>query len=226
MKSSRDRLIILSIALSTIMLSTMLSTAAAAGQTTGVLKGKIQDEKGKPISGAEVRVTRNRDRFTKDTRTDEAGAYSFELEPDDYVVSFDAEGFQGGTLVQMQQVEAGKENVVKTIRLEKARKKTSLIRGAVFDAGGRALAGVKLKLVRVATAEEEQEHRKPKSLSMDYISNSRGEFAFRLPAQRARYKVTVTANGYKTDSRTVDVNEDESVPLAFSLEPVKKQSDK
>jgi len=207
-----------------IVLSFLLGPVAAGNQKTGVLKGKIQDAKGKPIAGAEVRATRNRDRVSKETKTDENGAYSFELEPDDYTVSFDAEGYQGGTLVQMQQVEADKENVIKTIRLEKARKKTSLVRGAVFDASGRSIAGAKLKLVRIATAEEEKENRKHKSLSMNYISNSRGEFAFRLPAERAKYKVTVTAEGFKTDSKTVDVNEDESVPLAFSLERLKKQS--
>ncbi len=198
------------------------ATFAAVQGKTGTLKGKIENEKAKPIAGAEVRAMRSRDRSIKETKTDQAGNYSFELEPDDYTVSFDAEGFQGGNLVQMQQVEEGKETTVKTIRLEKASRRTSLIRGAVFDSDGASLAGVHLKLVRVPTADEEQERKHVGSLSMTYTSNSHGEFAFRVPTTRARYQVTATLQYYKPQSKTVDVNGSEAIPLAFSLEPVKK----
>src|SRR5712692_1252363 len=116
-----------------LMLFCSATASLAAAQKTGTLKGKIENDKGKPIAGAEVRAMRSRERSVKETRTDEAGNYSFELEPDDYTVSFDAEGYQGGTLVQMQQVEEGKETAVKTIRLERVSHRTSLIRGAVFE---------------------------------------------------------------------------------------------
>jgi Carboxypeptidase regulatory-like domain len=189
---------------------------------TGTLKGKIENEKGKPIAGAEVRALRSRDRSIKETKTDQAGNYSFELEPDDYTISFDADGYRGGNLVQMQQVEESKETVVKTIRLEKVSHRTSLIRGAVFDSIGASLPGVHLKLVRVPTAEEEQEHKHVSSFSMTYITNSHGEFAFRVPVTRARYEVTATLQQFQSQKKTVDVNGSESIPLAFSLEPVKK----
>jgi hypothetical protein len=195
----------------------------AAGQTgTGTLKGKIETEKGKPIAGADVRVLRSRDRSIKEAKTDKAGNYSFELEPDDYTISFDAEGFQGGNLVQMQQVEEGKETVVKTIRLEKASHRTSLIRGAVFDSRGASLPGVHLRLVRVPTGEEEQEHKHISSLTMTYTTNSHGEFSFRVPISRAKYQVTATLQEYQSQTKTVDVNGSEAIPLAFSLERVKK----
>ncbi len=199
-----------------------LIAAFAAPQGVGTLKGKIENEKGKPLAGAEVRAMRGRDRSLKETKTDEAGSFSFELVPDDYTVSFDAEGYQGGTLVQMQQVEEGKETTVKTIRLAKASHRTSLIRGAVFDSQGASLAGVHLKLARVPTEDEEKEHKRVGSFSLSYTSNSHGEFAFRVPAARARYQITATLNGYKLETKLVDVNESESVPLSFSLEPVKK----
>src|SRR6185295_1673899 len=112
----------------------------AGQQRAGTLKGKIENEKGKPIPGAEVRAMGTRARTTKETTTDQSGNYSFELEPDEYVVSFDAEGFQGGTLREMHQVEEGKATEIKTIQLQKA-KKTSLVRGAVFDSRGASLGG-------------------------------------------------------------------------------------
>lgn len=201
----------------------LVSIAFAEGQgKTGTLKGKIENEKGKPIEGAEVRAMRSRDRSVKETKTDKAGDYSFDLEPDDYTISFDAEGFQGGNLVQMQQVEEGKETTIKAIRLQAASHRTSLIRGAVFDSAGASLAGVHLKLVRIPTAEEEQERKHVGSFSRNYTSNSHGEFAFRVPTTRARYQVTATLHEYKPQSKTVDVNGSEAIPLAFSLEPVKK----
>jgi hypothetical protein len=206
-----------------IALLTIPLCPALGGQTrTGTLKGRIENAKGKPIAGAEVRVLRTRDRSVRETRTDQNGNYSFELEPDDYTVSFDAEGYRGGNLIQMQQVEAGEETVVKTIKLEKG-KRSSLIRGAVFDERGTSLAGVRVKLTRVPSDEESRGGKKVKSVHLEYISNSRGEFAFRLPPERGRYELTALLNGYKADTKVVDVSEDEAAAVAFSLEPVKKK---
>jgi hypothetical protein len=53
--------------------------ALATTQSGGTLKGKIEDEKGKPIAGAEVRAMRSRDRSLKETRTDEAGTFPSSL---------------------------------------------------------------------------------------------------------------------------------------------------
>jgi hypothetical protein len=92
----------------------------------------------------------------------------------------------------------------------------------VFDSQGASLAGVHLKLERVPTEEEEKERKRFKSISLSYTSNSRGEFAFRVPAARARYRITATLHGYKLEKKFVDISESESVPLSFSLEPVKK----
>lgn len=198
-----------------------LAAAFASGQKTGTIKGKIEAEKSKPIVGAQVRVMSSRTRDVKETTTDSAGEYSFELEPDDYTVSFDAEGFQGGTLVRMHQVEEGKVTSVKTIKLQKA-SRSSLIRGAVFDSTGSSLAGARVKLVRVPTAEEAKDKKKIDSLTRDYTTNSRGEFAFRLPSARARYQLTAILSGYKAETKTVDVEEGESAPLSFSLEPLRR----
>jgi hypothetical protein len=209
-------------ALSTTFLVLCLSFAAFALQhQVGTLKGKIENEKGKPIADADVRVMSSRTRTVKEAKTDDTGSYSFELDPDSYIVSFDADGFQGGTLRDMQQVEEGKETKVKTIQLQKARR-TSLLRGAVFDADGRSLPGVRLKLVRVPTPDEVKESKKVESLSMSYVTNVRGEFAFRLPSRRARYEVTASLSGYKSETKSVNVEDNEAVPLSFSLEPLKK----
>jgi len=205
------------------MFVTLLTCAVsfAGTQGNGTLKGKVEDEKGKPIAGADVRVMNTRDRSLKETKTDASGNYSFELEPGTYTVNFDAENYTGGPHRQIQQVEEGKETKVSTIQLPKA-KRTSLVRGAVFDSEGRSLAGARVKLVRIPIEDESDSKKKFTALSRDYVTNNRGEFAFRLPPIRARYRVTATLDGYKPETKEVNVSENEAVPLAFSLEPSKK----
>src|SRR6185503_8698258 len=145
--------------------------AAASQRKTGTLKGKVENEKGKPVADVGVRVESSRTRLVKETKTDQSGSYLLELEPDDYTVSFDAEEYTGGTLRDMQQVEEGKTTEVKTMRLAKA-KRTSLIRGAVFDTRGLSLAGARVKLVRVPTEDEEKNKKRIDSLTRDYTTNS------------------------------------------------------
>jgi len=197
--------------------------AFAAQQRAGTLKGKIENEKGKPIAGAEVRAMGTRARTIKETTTNQSGNYSFELEPDEYVVSFDAEGFQGGTLREMHQVEEGKETEIKTIQLQKA-KHSSLVRGAVFSSNGASLGGVRVKLMRIPSVEQAKEGKRVQSLTREYTTNNRGEFAFRLPSLRARYQLTATLEGHKPETKVVEVDENEAAPVAFSLEPLKKPS--
>ena len=208
-------------ALVTLIVFGLITGAFALQQKTGTLKGKVEGEKGKPLADVDVRVMSSRSRAIKEARSDATGHYQLELEPDSYTVSFDAEGYAGGTLRDMQQVEEGQTTEVKTITLMKA-KRTSKVSGAVFDAHGLSLAGVRVKLARVPTEDEEKEHKKIDSLSREYVTNNHGEFAFRLPAVRARYRVTASLDGYKTQTKFVDVSESEAVPLAFNLEPVKK----
>jgi hypothetical protein len=74
----------------------------------------------------------------------------------------------------------------------------------------------------VPTEDEAKDKKRIDSLTLNYTTNTHGEFAFRLPSVRARYRLTASADGFKSDTKMVDVSESEAVPLAFSLEPAKK----
>ena len=189
-------------------------------EKTGSLKGKLTDEKGKPIAGAVVRLTNTRDRSVKETQTDASGSFSIDLQPDEYLVGFQAEGYQEASLQALQQVEAGKETRVKPVILPKA-SHSSLVRGSVFNLSGQTLAGVKVTIERIPTDEEQKDGKHIKSHTRDYLTNAHGEFAFRLPAQPARYRVTAAARGFKSDTKVVDVNGSEAVPVALTLLPRK-----
>src|SRR5205085_6103769 len=138
------------VALITFVVMGLIPGAFAIQQKTGTLKGKVEGEKGKPLADVEVRVMSSRTREIKEAKTDATGHYQLELGADSYTVSFDLEGYGGGTMRDMQQVEEDKVTEVKTIQLTKS-KPTSKISGAVFNLEGHGLAGVRLKLARVAT---------------------------------------------------------------------------
>src|SRR6266498_877008 len=101
----------------TLIVFGLITGAFAYQQKTGTLKGKVENEKGKPLADVDVRVMSSRSRQIKEGKTDASGQYQLELEPDSYTVSFDAEGYSGGTMRDMQQVEEGKTTEVKTIAL-------------------------------------------------------------------------------------------------------------
>ena len=66
---------------SAFVLIVFIMLATAAPQSSGKLKGRIENEKGKPIAGADVRAMRSRDRSVKETKTDQEGNFSFDLPP-------------------------------------------------------------------------------------------------------------------------------------------------
>ena len=68
-----------------------------------------------------------------------------------------------------------------------------LIIGTIFDAKGFAFPGVELKIRR----------RNEKKYRWDSITNSRGEFAVRVP-QRSDYEMLVRAKGFADQTRALD----------------------
>ncbi|HEY6334236.1 MAG TPA: carboxypeptidase-like regulatory domain-containing protein [Blastocatellia bacterium] len=214
MKSVIDRLI------QALLCVVCLAVVAAGQGKTGIIKGRLTDEKGKGIPDATVRFTDTRDRSVKEAKTDESGNFTMELPPDEYLVGFEAEGFQEASLQALQQVEEGKETHVRTVVLPKV-SHTSLVRGSVFNLNGQTLSGVRVTIQRVPTEEETKEGKKVKAHTKEYVTNVRGEFAFRLPTEPARYRVSASAPGFKSDSKFVDVSGSEAVPVALTLLPRK-----
>ena len=57
---------------------------------------------------------------------------------------------------------------------------------------------------------------------LSFSTNTRGEFAFRIPAVKASYLVTAGAKGYQRQQKTVDVQPEERVDVTFMLSPESK----
>jgi hypothetical protein len=90
----------------------------------------------------------------------------------------------------------------------------ALIAGTVFRDPGFALPGAEVAL-SVRAAPEKGKRPKPQKA----LSDRRGEFAFRVPAGKAQYVLTVQAKGFAGEEKTVDISGEERVDVYFYLKP-------
>jgi hypothetical protein len=87
----------------------------------------------------------------------------------------------------------------------------ALLYGSVFQESGVSLRGARV----VAFNAERPNIRK------ETVTDVQGEFAVRFPAGKARYTIEVSAEGFTSEKKTVEVAGDERVDLTFRLSPVK-----
>ena len=92
----------------------------------------------------------------------------------------------------------------------------SVVAGTVFREPGYALPDAEVTL----TATDESGAAKGKKLQ--FTTNTRGEFAFRIPSVAGKFVVTASAKGYQKQQKTVDVEPSERVDVTFMLAPESK----
>jgi hypothetical protein len=107
--------------------------------------------------------------------------------------------------------------------LAAAKKKPALdtyatLSGSVFNESGYALPDADVSVVPVARDPVARDKVKP----MQMVSDARGEFVFRVPPGPAQYSVTVSAKGYKKQSKSVSVQDRERVEVTFQLDTESK----
>jgi hypothetical protein len=90
----------------------------------------------------------------------------------------------------------------------------ALIAGSIYRPPGFALPGVEVKLVP-----ESSESQNVKLKKAEAVTDARGEFAVRVPAVPAKWRVDVKVNGYRHEQRSVSVTGEQRVDLSIILEP-------
>lgn len=100
---------------------------------------------------------------------------------------------------------------------KKAKQKTGLavISGTVFRDSGLSFAGIEVIL---QPQPEGKASNKP-GKKMKTVSDSRGEYSFRVPAKPMRYTVSVQAPGYQPEKSQVSINGEERQDVFFTLKP-------
>lgn len=183
--------------------------------TTGTIAGRVRVEDGHSANGVSV-VMRSGDREVAQTSTNAKGEFTFrDVEPGTYGLTLRKSGLQVGRMDGVE-VRAGKTVTLKEgLYLPVDEGSIAFIRGSVFSGSGRSFGGAKVELARV---EEDGSLRKLDSR----VSNATGSFAFRLPPERARYRLTAKADGMQAATADVEVEGAAIYRAALSLEPARK----
>lgn len=188
--------------------------AAAQDKTTGSIKGKVRVETGKPSEVAVI--VRQDEREIKQSMTNAKGEFTINgLPPGVYAVTFRKPGLSVGTIKNVE-VKAGKVRTLSDhLILTIDEGSIAFLRGSVFDPSGRSVAGARVELSRI------EADGSLKKLA-DRITTETGQFAFRLPPDKASYRVTVKAGGAQDATQEVKVDDAVVYRIALTLEPAQK----
>jgi hypothetical protein len=97
---------------------------------------------------------------------------------------------------------------------KKSTESWSVIAGTVFRDPGFALPGAEVTLEPEQPAGKNYKVKRQQS-----ISNSRGEYAFRVPVVPLRYTVSVRAKGYQPEEKPAEIQGEQRIDVYFSLKP-------
>lgn len=93
----------------------------------------------------------------------------------------------------------------------------ALIAGTVFQESGFLLRGAEVVVSRDPQAKSSHKFKKIK-----VVSDSRGEFAVRVPTEPMRYTVSVSAPGFRAQEKSVSIGGEERIDVFFRLAPENK----
>lgn len=97
---------------------------------------------------------------------------------------------------------------------KKAAEPYFLVAGTVFRENGFSLPNAEV----VVIPDPPPDQPRPKVKKLETVSDSRGEFALRLPAVSMRYIISVSAKGFRVEQKTVTVaGEEGRLDVTFQL---------
>lgn len=189
-------------------------TVGAQDKTTGSIRGRVRVETGKP-SDVTVLVRQDEKEITQTTTNTKGEFVVNGLRPGIYSVTFRKPGLSVGTIKGIE-VRAGKVRTLSDrLVLTVDEGSLAFVRGSVFDPAGRSVPGARVELAR-------QEADGSFKKLADRITTETGQFAFRLPPDRARYRLTVKAEGALDAIKEIAVDDAVVYRVAVTLEPAQK----
>jgi hypothetical protein len=182
--------------------------------TTGAIVGRVKVAPGATPGGVAVTVRRGDEEVAR-RETNSKGEFEFQgLAPGTYGLTLRKAGLEVGRMEDLE-VRAGRTVSLKDrLYLPVDDGAIAHIRGSVFDANGRSVNAAKVELSRV---EADGSLKKLDSR----VSNATGSFAFRLPPERARYRLTAKADGAEPAAQDLEIEGAAIYRVALSLRPRK-----
>src|SRR5215475_5807740 len=193
----------------------LLAQANAQSNTqTGNLKGRVKERNGKALEGVTIRATSAKNEEDKrETKSNDNGDFELTgLPAGQYTLSLEKQGFK--IFISRKLEIAAGETIKLSSVVELAREGDpyAVIRGAVFHGPGYTLRNATVVIERIDGG---------KKFKQEAVSHEGGEFAFRLKAEKAKYRVTATARGFEPASVEVDIESDEARNVALTLQQAK-----
>lgn len=196
---------------------TLLTVISFAGQRsateTGTVKGKVRLASGAAAAGVTISAERDGQEAVQ-TTSDRKGDFAIRgLTPGFYKIIFRKTGLSVGTVDKVE-VRAGQERALSDRLIMNVDEGTlAFLRGSVFAPDGRSVRGAKVELSRLGSAGE------AKKIGSG-LTGETGEFVFRLPPDRLRYRVTVKVDGQEPLIKDVDIDGAAIYRVALSFAPV------
>jgi hypothetical protein len=191
-----------------------VSFAIEAGAQTGILKGKVKELNGKALEGVTVRATNIKDSEDKhETKSDGKGEFEFAALPaGQYSLFFEKQGYKSFTTRKLEITPGETIKLSRVVELRREDDPYAVIRGAVFHGPGFTLPNATVTIERIDGA---------RKFKQETVSRDGGEFAFRLRAEKAKYRLTAVARGFQTASIEIEIEGDEARNVALTLQQVK-----
>ncbi|HEX8745564.1 MAG TPA: carboxypeptidase-like regulatory domain-containing protein [Pyrinomonadaceae bacterium] len=193
------------------LLPLLAMSVAAQDKTTGSIKGRVRVESGKP-SDVAVIVRQGEREITQGTSNSKGEFTIGGLQPGVYSVTFRKPGLSVGTVNNVE-VRAGKVRTLgDRLILTVDEGSIAFLRGSVFDPSGRSVPGARVEIARI------EADGSAKKLA-DRVTTETGQFAFRLPPEKARYRVTAKAGGAQDASQEITIDDAVVYRVALTLQP-------
>ena len=196
------------------LLVMLLAAAASAAQgkpTTGSIKGKVREGKrNSPAESVEI-IARQGEREVARVTSNRKGEFLIAgLAPGSYGLTFRKPGLSVGRLEDIQVVAGKVRSLPDHLVLTIDEGTIVFVRGSVFTAEGRSVHGARVEIARV------QPDGSAKKID-SRMTNEAGLFVFRLPADTARYRLSVWTRDVGPVTKDVDIDGPARYNVAVSL---------
>lgn len=180
----------------------------------GVVKGKVKERDGKTLEGVLVRATNVKDKtIVREAISNSKGEFVLaDLPRGDYSFALEKKGYATFISRNMSVTDGETLNLKNPIELKREEAPYAAIRGAVFYGMGYSLPNALVTIERIDGGGK---------FKQEKLSGEGGEFAFKLKAEKAKYKVTASIKGFQPASTEIEIAGDEVRNTALTLQPAK-----
>jgi hypothetical protein len=195
-----------------ILLGMSLTAAAKTDPQKGSIKGRVRAESGATVGGVTVTAFQGEREEGRATSNRKGEFEIVNLNPGVYKLTFRKPGLSVGTIEKVE-VTAGKARSLSDHLIMSVDEGTlAFLRGSVFTPDGRSVRGVEVVLNRVEVGAV------GKKLD-GRMTDETGSFVFRLPPDRAQYRVTLRIDGKNITAKDVEIDGAAIYRVALSTEP-------